>query len=91
MPSRYNHRRNYNNSGSTNDTFPTIRFEFDEQLLYLLGGLKIKPGISIGHITALHDGHVILLSGFKGYKVRILSFFIWKIFNLFVLINLINQ
>lgn len=32
------------------------------------------PGISIGHITVLHNDNIILLSGFKGYKVGTIVF-----------------
>ncbi|XP_075591877.1 kelch domain-containing protein 2 isoform X2 [Dermatophagoides farinae] len=33
------------------------------------------PGINIGHITVSHNGHVIMLSGFKGYKENSTAFY----------------
>lgn len=31
--------------------------------------LEENPGINIGHITVYHNNYVIVLSGFRGYKV----------------------
>ena len=38
------------------------------------------PGINIGHITVSHNGHVIMLSGFKGYKVKSFCMFFYIIY-----------
>ena len=32
------------------------------------------PGVHIGHISVYYDGHMIVLSGFRGYKVKMFFF-----------------
>lgn len=32
--------------------------------------MESSPGVHIGHIAVNHNGNMILLSGFRGYKVR---------------------
>lgn len=68
-------------SSSPPSILSTIKFQ---QMIKQQQQFENDPGINIGHITVSHNGYVIMLSGFKGYKVSInhtACVFVLKIFQ----------
>nr|XP_027201931.1 kelch domain-containing protein 2-like [Dermatophagoides pteronyssinus] len=59
-------------SSSPPSILSTIKFQ---QMIKQQQQFENDPGINIGHITVSHNGYVIMLSGFKGYKENSTAFY----------------